>query len=37
MAGAIHTVTTPYSIYIDIEYYNIRLHGAFNETKPSNH
>ena len=37
MSGAIHTETKPYSIYIEIEYYNIRLHDAFNETKPSNY
>ena len=41
MSGAIHTETKPYSIYIDlyieIEYYNIRLHDAFNGTKPSNY
>ena len=37
MSGAIHTETNPYSIYIEIEYDNIRLHDAFNETKPSNH
>ena len=37
MSGAIHIETKPYSIDIEIEYYNIRLHDAFNETKPSNH
>ena len=37
MSGAIHTETKPYSIHIEIEYYNVRLHDAFNETKPSNH
>ena len=38
MSGAIHTETKPYSIYmmyIEIEYYNIRLHDAINETKHS--
>ena len=37
MSGAIHTETKPYSIYIEIEYYNIRLNDAFNETNSSNH
>ena len=37
MSGAIHTETKPYSIYIEIEYHNILLHDAFNETKSSKH
>ena len=32
VSGAIHTETKPCPIYIEIEYYNIRLHDAFNET-----
>ena len=33
VSGAIHTETKPYLIFIEIEYYNIRLHDAFNEMK----
>ena len=36
MSGAIHTETKPYSIYIEIEYYNIRLHDAFYDTNLQN-
>ena len=37
MSWAIHAETKPYSIYMYIEYHDIRIHDMFNETNPSNH